>query len=53
MDPLMIAGRIGELVDPFLRDGQPVADGDLLAAHALEVGEAGDFDGFHMGIGIS
>ena len=31
VNPLVIAGRVGELVDARLRDLQPVADGDLLA----------------------
>ena len=31
VDPLVIAGRVGELIDALLRDLEPVADGDLLA----------------------
>jgi hypothetical protein len=31
VNPLMIAGGVGELLDAILRDRKPVADGDLLA----------------------
>jgi hypothetical protein len=31
MDPLEVAGGLGELVDALLGDGDPVADGDFLA----------------------
>ena len=37
MNPLMIAGRIGEFVDDRLIDGKPVADADLLADILSEV----------------
>jgi hypothetical protein len=30
VDPLVVAGGFGELVDPLLGDGDPVADGDFL-----------------------
>src|SRR5439155_2602185 len=36
VDPLAVQGHVGEGVDPLLRDGQPVADADLLADEALE-----------------
>ena len=31
MNPLMVAGGFGELVDAVLGDFEPVADGDFLA----------------------
>ena len=34
VNPLVIAGRIGELLNAILRDLEPVADGDFLA-HAI------------------
>jgi hypothetical protein len=37
MNPLMIAGRIGEFVDDRLINGKPVADPDLLADILSEV----------------
>src|ERR1700687_3918600 len=43
MDPLMVAGRVGEFVDLLLGDGVPVADPDLLAFVGLQIGGAFDF----------
>jgi hypothetical protein len=37
VDPLVVAGRLGELVDLFLRDGDPVADRDFLADAGGEI----------------
>ena len=37
MDPLVVAGGLGELVDPRLRDVDPVADADFLTHHLLHV----------------
>ncbi len=45
VDPLMIAGRVGELVDARLRHLEPVADGDLLAD---PVAERADVDVDHV-----
>src|SRR5271170_93056 len=38
MDPLMVAGRIGEFVDDCLVEGEPVADPNLLADILGEIG---------------
>src|ERR1700730_5437969 len=43
VDPLMVAGRVGEFVDLFLGDRVPVADPDLLAFIGLQIGGAFDF----------
>src|SRR5207253_9367582 len=43
MDPLMVAGRVGEFVDLLLGDRVPVADPDLLALIGLQIGGAFDF----------
>src|SRR6202043_3446725 len=43
MDPLMVAGRVGEFVDLLLGDRVPVADPDPLAFVGLQVGGAFDF----------
>src|SRR6266404_10007740 len=44
MDPLMVAGRIGEFVDDRLIDGEPVADADLLADIMSEIRRPFEFD---------
>src|SRR6218665_1172031 len=38
MDPLVVAGGLGEQVGLFLRDGEPFGHGDLLAHASAEVG---------------
>ena len=43
MDPLMVAGRVGEFVDLLLGHRVPVADPDLLALIGFHVGGAFDF----------
>src|SRR6267142_916955 len=43
MDPLMVAGRIGEFVDLLLGHRIPVADPDLLALIGLQIGGALQF----------
>ena len=43
MDPLVIAGRIGEFVDLLLSYLIPVADADLLALMGDEIAAAFDF----------
>src|SRR3984893_5977892 len=43
VDPLMVAGRVGEFVDLFLGDRVPVADPDLLAFIGLQIGGAFNF----------
>src|ERR1700730_10534367 len=43
MDPLMVAGRVGEFVDLLLGDRVPVADPDLLAFVGLQIGGAFQF----------
>src|SRR5438067_7616319 len=43
MDPLMIAGRVGEFVDLLLGHREPVADPDLLAFIGLQIGGAFHF----------
>ena len=44
VDPLVVARGLGEQVDLFLRDGDPVGHGDLLAHQALTFGiRAEDF----------
>ena len=43
----MIAGRFGKLVDAFLRNGDPVADGDFLADVRFEISESLKDGGFH------
>src|SRR5439155_10080155 len=43
MDPLMVAGRIGEFVDLLLGNRVPVADPDLLALIGLQIGGAFQF----------
>src|SRR5258708_30898285 len=48
MNPLMVAGRVGEFVDLFLGDRKPVADPDLLAFKGLQIGGAFDFQ--HRGL---
>jgi hypothetical protein len=40
VNPLVVAGCIGEEVDLFLRDLHPLADGDLLADPLLQFFEA-------------
>ena len=42
MDPLAILGDLGEGVDSFLRDSEPVAEADLLADKAAEFRDAVD-----------
>ncbi len=37
VDPLPVAGYLGELVDRVLSDGQPVAGGDFLADERFQV----------------
>jgi len=37
MDPLVVAGRLGELIDPLLRDLHPAADPDLGADGRLDL----------------
>ena len=44
MDPLMVAGCLGEFVDDRLVDGEPVADPDLLADKLGEIGRPLDLD---------
>src|SRR4051794_37969025 len=46
MDPLMVAGRVGEFVDLLLRHNVPVADPDLLALVGFQIGCAFDFQHF-------
>ena len=41
MDPLVVAGRLGETVDALLRDQYPIADPDLLADGSFHGGEIG------------
>jgi hypothetical protein len=36
MDPLPVAGRLGEAVDPLLRDPDPLADAELLPGGRLQ-----------------
>src|SRR5439155_26777063 len=43
MDPLMVAGRVGEFVDLLLAYRIPVADPDLLALVGDQIGRAFDF----------
>src|SRR5436853_4577341 len=43
MDPLMVAGRVGEFVDLLLRYREPVADADLLPLIGFEIGGAFHF----------
>src|ERR1700730_7924875 len=43
MDPLMVAGRVGEFVDLLLADRVPVADPDLLAGIPDEILRPFDF----------
>ena len=43
MDPLMVAGGVGEFVDLLLGHCEPVADPDLLAFIGLQIGRAFDF----------
>jgi hypothetical protein len=43
MDPLMIAGRVGEFVDDRLVYGEPIADADFLADILGEVAWALEF----------
>src|ERR1700692_650878 len=40
MDPLVVAGGVGEFVDLLLGDRVPVADPDLLALIGLQIGGA-------------
>ena len=42
VDPLVVAGRLGELVDPVLLDGQPLAGAEILADRVGELVEAGE-----------
>jgi hypothetical protein len=44
VDPLVIARRVGELVDPVLANLDPVGDPDLLPH---EAGQILHFDGVH------
>ena len=39
MDPLEIAGALGEAVDPRLIDGQPIGNGDFLVHMVEKIGE--------------
>src|SRR3981081_3809838 len=48
VDPLMVAGRVGEFVDLLLGDRVPIADPDLLAFIRLQIGGAFDFQ--HRGL---
>src|SRR3981189_1699881 len=43
VDPLMVAGRVGEFVDLLLGDRVPIADPDLLAFIGFQIGGAFDF----------
>jgi len=43
MNPLVVAGRFGELVDAILTDFEPVADSKFLAHPAAEIIKAGKF----------
>src|SRR6267154_6670348 len=43
MNPLMVAGRVGEFVDLLLGDREPIADPDLLAFIGFQIGGAFDF----------
>src|SRR6266699_6256470 len=43
MDPLVIAGGVGEFVDLLLRHRVPVAGADLLAGVGQQIGWAFDF----------
>ena len=47
VDPLVVAAHVRELVDQRLRDGAPRALADALAAHALEIGDAGEDRSLH------
>src|SRR5712671_266710 len=48
MNPLMVAGRVGEFVDLLLGDREPIADPDLLAFIGFQIGGAFDFQ--HRGL---
>src|SRR5439155_21752029 len=39
MNPLVVAGGLGKQVDLLLRDGDPVADSDLLAGAGGQLGD--------------
>lgn len=45
MQPLMVAGGLGEGVDPLLGDGQPVGDQKFLAHQIVNGAER-----FHVGL---
>ncbi len=47
VDPLMVASGVGELVDAFLRDFQPVAHHDFLARLPGELFETAEHDPRH------
>ena len=42
VDPLMVAGDVGEVVDPLLADLQPVTDTEFASDQCLRVVDGGD-----------
>ena len=42
VNPLVVAGAIGEVVDPLLIDGQPVADTEFGSDQGLRIGDGRD-----------
>ena len=47
VDPLMVAGRFGELIDPFLRDFEPVGEGNLPSDELTQLLRVIEFSGRH------
>jgi len=45
VDPLVVAGGLGEQVHALLGDLDPVADGEFLADAGLQRGQGGDVGG--------
>jgi hypothetical protein len=48
VDPLVVAGDLGEAVDALLIHGQPVGDAELLSEQALQLLGRGDDSGAHQ-----
>src|ERR1700730_15375998 len=53
MNPLMVAGGFGELIDPLLRDLQPVSNRDLLTYQRLQLLNVGLFPSWQRSTSLS